>query len=264
MFGLGGFETVACSWFYLILCSGLALRTRHPLARLIPTAAGLFLLTVAYWLAPWLSFNPHRYLFNYIHPIWSEVAAEAGFALIDWFGPDAIQNILTATGQVLNLNAPLLGAILPTVGLSLRFLLWVVLPGLMLVITVRLLATAFVIATNAQVEVLRKRIAVAQTIVAGIVLLLLLWAIPEIDAWGYPMNTDAGLAVMALSPEIGAGPWLTLTALTLLIGGGLYEAFSTIEPTYRSKNREIGSDRNVVRRDRVHKDNAQPKRRYRK
>lgn len=263
MFGLGGFETVLIGWLYCIIIVVLTTRSSHPLVRLLPSGAGLLLLVVAYWLAPWLYFNPQYYLFNYFDPVWSEIAAEAGISLIDWFGPDAVKNILTATAQLFSLNAPVLAVVLPVVGLSLRILLGVILPTVMFIVTMRLFAEGVIAATNAQVERLRKSIALAQVGIASIVFILLLWAIPEIDAWGYPFNTDAALAVLALSPEIGPGPWLTVTALILIIGGGVYEALSDLEPTYHSKNKGLLPNQYTPRRERVRADNAKSKRRYR-
>jgi hypothetical protein len=223
--------TVILGWvIFVIVISATLVLDWGKVSTRFATIAGLGFLFFAYWL-PWVNLNPHHYFLDSIVPAIDNVLALAMVRLLEWLGRSAIAGAFETVLQIIGPPAPLLALSIPKWGaLGVRLLLLVALPLLFLYSLVRML-----------IELLSDTFwdwfPLVQTLAATLVVLLLLWKLPEIDGWGYPDGIQSGMLVLALAPELGPGPWVTLQGLLLLIFGGVYELIRKEEPTQTVQQR---------------------------
>lgn len=186
----------------------------------LPTIVGIISVLCGFWLLPWLSFTPWQYL-TFV-PDWAkDLLPEALDFVTTVFGSGKIGEILAVLNKFTSLPGRWLMILMPTVDLWNLVLprLAIGLPVLVGICALLWLVLSYVMRSR----LLTQAMATGQAIAAFVALVLLLWQVPNIDAWGTSGNLHAGFLTLLTGARIAYGAWIVLIGLVYLVLGGLRE-----------------------------------------
>lgn len=186
----------------------------------LPTIVGIISILGSFWFLPWLGFSPWQYL-TFV-PDWAEdLFPEALDFVTTVFGSGKLGEILAILNKFISLPGRWLIILMPTLDL------WnLVLPrlaiGFPILVGVCALLWLF-LSYVMRSRLLTQAMGTGQVIAAFVALVLLLWQVPNIDAWGTSGNLQAGFFPLLTGARIAYGAWIALIGLFYLVLGGLRE-----------------------------------------
>jgi len=186
----------------------------------LPTIVGIISVLCGFWFLPWLSFTPWQYL-TFV-PDWAkDLLPEALDFVTTVFGSGKLGEILGILNKFSSLPGRWLIILMPTLDVWNLVLprLAIGLPVLVGVCALLWLVLSYVMRSR----LLTQAMGTGQAIAAFVSFVLLLWQVPNIDAWGTSGNLQAGIFPLLTGARIAYGAWIVLIGLFYLVLGGLRE-----------------------------------------
>jgi len=186
----------------------------------LPTIVGIVSILGGFWFLPWLSFNPWQYL-TFV-PDWAkDLLPEALDFVTTVFGSGKLGEILAILNKFTSLPARWLIILMPTLDLWNLVLprLAIGLPVLVGICALLWLVLSYVM----RFRLLTQAMGTGQAIAAFTASVLLLWQVPNIDAWGTSGNLHARFFSLLTGTRIAYGAWIVLIGLFYLVLGGIRE-----------------------------------------
>lgn len=205
-------------------CAILVLRLDTPMAqaskpRLI-TLLGIVLIVGAFFFQPWIKFSFLDYLVPTPEFIKRIAPSEVVAILVEKLGMEWLGKLIHIFKMFTKFNGWQI-ELIPTLGVSTRII--TVFPPILAVATILTLP----VCATFRGRFVSKTIGLFMLIFSIINAVLLLSALPDLDALGIQGNFQWNLFATILGAHIGNGPWFCLLGLMLLGLGGLIELVDT-------------------------------------
>lgn len=196
----------------LLLTPAVRLQHERRVMRLWVTLLGVWMTTGSFVLLPWVAFSPWRYA----QSLTLNVAAEAALVAIEQAEKLGLPVFLKFISKITALSGPMILWAMP----SLNFVVRLVLLGVALA---GLLSLIFIISGCVlHRQNVRRILGVCQSGTAFASLVALVCNLNVLDSWGAVGNFPFNLIPVIVGSEIGAGAWVAVVGLVVLIAGGLW------------------------------------------